>query len=440
MITTSRMYQLRHLYEEDSSKAKAFIRSLPKLVQAELASSWAFNARIKQLPPENWKDNSGDKINTLLWLCGRGFGKTRALCEWVIDKAVSSPNLRIALVGRTAADVRDILVNGESGILSCCEKRDLRVTYEPSKRLITFPNGSICQLYTAEKPDQLRGVQFHHAACDELAAWQYDEMTWAMLQMTLRLGEDNKTVIATTPQPTKLIMKLTKTEGCHVVRGSTFDNSRNLSKTYIEILKREYEGTRLGRQELYGEVLTDVPGALWTWEMFKRVEELPNDIVRTVVAIDPAVSSNKNSDETGITVACKSKGGQYYLLADKSGVYTPNEWATLAINLFDTYEADRIIYESNQGGDSVAETIRTVRATVPIKAVRASKGKYARAEPIAALYEQGKVYHIGVYDKLEEQLTTYNPEFYKGSPDRLDALVWALTELKGNGPFGFTFR
>ena len=295
MITLTTGTKLRRLYENDKDKFKQWFSTLSKKEQAEVVTSWAFQARDKQLRPEG-------KWNTLLWLCGRGFGKTRALCEDLIANAMSNPGKRIAIVGRTAADVRDIIINGESGILACCTARDIRVNYEPSKRLITFPNGSIAQTYTAEQPDQLRGVQFHDAYCDELAAWQYDTMTWDMLLMTMRLGNDNKIMIATTPQPTQLIRKLTNTEGVHVVRGSTFDNAANLSETYVEVLKREYEGTRIGRQELYGEVLLDTPGALWNWDMIHKAEELPQ-FKRIVVGVDPAASNNKDSDETGIVVA-----------------------------------------------------------------------------------------------------------------------------------------
>lgn len=430
MISNETLYKLRYKYEENPLEVREFFKTLSAPELEYIASSWAFTARYNQLPPKN-------KWQILLWLCGRGFGKTRSLCEWVIDTAMSKSNLRIALVGRTAADVRDILINGESGLLACAQKRGLILEYEPSKRLLTFPSGSICQTYTAEQPDQLRGVQFHHAACDELAAWQYDEGTWDMLQMTLRLGDDNKILIATTPQPSKLIKKLTQSDAVTVVRGSTFDNKDNLSTVFIETLKREYEGTRLGRQELYGEVLLDTPGALWTWESIHRVERLPDDIVRTVVAVDPAVTNNPDSDETGICVAAKSRSGKYYILADRTLKGSPLEWGKATVKAYQDFKADRIIYESNQGGDLVAQNIRVADRTVPLKDVRASKGKYSRAEPIAALYEQGKVFHVGEFRELEDQMTSYNPEFYKGSPDRLDAMVWALTELKGQGEIGF---
>ena len=433
MLNKDTLYKLRYRYEECPEEVKAFFKTLSNDQIKHIASSWAFTARINQLPPPNveWQ--------TLLWLCGRGFGKTRALCEWVIDQAMSEGGQRIALVGRTAADVRDILVNGEAGLIKCANKRGMLLNYERIKRLLTFPNGSICQTYTAEQPDQLRGVQFHHAACDELAAWQYDQETWDMLLMTLRLGEGNKIIVATTPQPTPLIKKLIDTPKIEVVRGSTFDNKDNLSETYIEVLTREYEGTRLGRQELYGEVLLDTPGALWQWKDIRRVDELPDDIIRTVVAVDPAVTNNPNSDETGICVAAKSRSGNYYIIDDLTLKASPLEWGKAVCEAYQRYKADRVIYEANQGGDLVAENIRVANRTIPIKSVRASKGKYSRAEPIAALYEQGKVYHVKEFKELEDQMSSYNPQFYKGSPDRLDALVWALHELKGQGQIGFIF-
>lgn len=434
MISTRDLYRLRYTYEKDKNKVSKFVKSLSKEQQLYVANSWAFTARINQLPPE------GVDFQSLLWLCGRGFGKTRALCEWVIDMAMMDEDQRIALVGRTAADVRDIIVHGESGLMNCAQRRNIDVTFEPSKRLITFPNGSICQTFSAEQPDSLRGVQFHHAACDEMAAWQYDEMTWDMLLMTLRLGQGNKVVIATTPQPTKLIKKLTNTEGVHVVRGSTFDNSSNLSDTYIKVLQREYEGTRLGRQELYGEVLTDTPGALWTWDSIVRNEgELP-DMKKIVVAIDPAASNNKDSDETGIVVAGISENNMYYILDDVSGIYSPHEWATAAVEAYRRWDASSIVIETNQGGAMAIHTLRTIDQSLPIKGIHAKKGKYVRAEPIAALYEQGKALHHGIYEDLEEQMTSYSPQFAKGSPDRLDAMVYAVQELKGSASsFGFVF-
>lgn len=434
MISTRDLYRLRYLYEKDKSKVSNFVKSLPEEQQIYIAKSWAFTARINQLPPDDVK------FQALLWLCGRGFGKTRALCEWVIDMAMREEDQRIALVGRTAADVRDIIVHGESGLMNCAPRRGIEVTFEPSKRLITFPNGSICQTFSAEQPDSLRGVQFHHAACDELAAWQYDEMTYDMLLMTMRLGEDNKVVIATTPQPTKLIKKLTNTEGVHVVRGSTFDNSSNLSNTYIEVLKREYEGTRLGRQELYGEVLLDTPGALWTWDLIKRSEDELPDMRKIVIGVDPAASNNKDSDETGIIVAGIGEDDNYYVLDDISGIYSPHEWATRVNKAFKEWKADRVVIETNQGGAMAIHTLRTVNSTLPVKGVHAKRGKYARAEPIAALYEQEKVLHSKIFDELEEQMTSYSPQFAKGSPDRLDALVYAIQDLKGNASsYGFSF-
>ena len=434
MIKQETGLKLRRLFESDKEAFHKLFRNLNKDEQEEIARSWFFQARLNQLRPEgDW--------NILLWLCGVGFGKTRGLVEDLIDNAISNPGKRLCIVGRTASDVRDIVVNGESGIVNCAYRRGIEVLYEPSKRLLTFPGGSIAQTYTAEKPDQLRGPQFHDAYCDELAAWMYLDETWDNLMSRLRLdynGQGNKVFIATTPRPVPLIKKLVKKDTVITISGTTYDNMGNLSSTYKDMIS-DMEGTRKGRQELYGELLLDTPGALWMWKDIHRVDRLPDDIIRTVVAVDPAVTNNPNSDETGICVASKDNKGNYYIIADHTLKGSPLEWGNAVVSAYKKYKADRIIYESNQGGDLVAQNIRVACRTVPLKSVHASKGKYSRAEPIAALYEQGKVFHVGEYRELEEQMTSYNPEYYKGSPDRLDAMVWAITELKGQGQMGFFF-
>ncbi|PZN08384.1 MAG: ATP-binding protein [Bacillota bacterium] len=388
-----------------------------------LLYDWRFWARPKQLPPEGpWR----------IWLilAGRGFGKTRTGAEWVREQVERHGRRRIAIVGRTAADVRDVMVEGESGILSISPPW-FRPVYEPSKRRLTWPNGAIATLYSADEPDLLRGPQHDAAWADELAAWRRPE-AWDNLMFGLRLGPDPRVVVTTTPRPVKIIRDLLQDPTCVVTRGSTYENAANLAPAFLEQIISRYEGTRLGRQELYGEVLDDVPGALWQRKRIDelRVREAP-ELVRVVVAIDPAVTSEEGSDETGIVVAGRGVDGHAYVLADRSCRMSPDGWARRAVKAYYDFDGDRIVGEVNNGGDLVETVIRTVDPKVPYKAVRASRGKAVRAEPVAALYEQGKVHHVGTFEHLEDQLCQITPDGYQGagSPDRADALVWALTEL-----------
>lgn len=365
---------------------------------------------------------------TWLILAGRGWGKTRTGAEWVIDR-IEDGHQRIALIGPTAADVRDVMVEGESGILAVCPA-DLTPHYEPSKRRITFATGAIATTYSADEPDRLRGPQHEAAWADELAAWRYPE-AWDQLQFGLRLGDDPRTIVTTTPRPTKEIRELVAADSTVVTRGSTFDNADNLAPAFLERILSKYEGTRLGRQELYAEILDDVPGALWTRQMLEAaVVGCPSpipDTERMVVAIDPAVTSGEDSDSTGIVVA-----GRYdksaVVLADLTCRLTPDGWARRAVEAYHDFKADRIVAEANQGGDLVKTVLRTVDPTVPVKLVHATRGKRVRAEPVAALYEQGRVFHTAVFADLEDELVTWTPDS-PSSPDRLDALVWALTDL-----------
>ena len=378
-------------------------------------------ARADQLPPPGaW--------SRWLVLAGRGWGKTRVGAEWVREKALTDPTARIALVARTAADVRDVLVEGESGLLAVHHPSECPA-WEPSRRRLTWANGAMATTYSADVPDQLRGPQHTHAWADELAAWHYPQ-TWDQLIFGLRLGERPQAVVTTTPRPTALVRSLLAAPDTVVTRGRTIDNAANLAPGVVADLERRYGGTRLGRQELDGEVLTDTPGALWTWDRIDaaRVDAAP-PLRRVVVAIDPAASASAESDETGIIVAGVGHDGRAYVLADGSGHYTPDAWARRAIHLLREHHGDRIVAEVNNGGAMVEHTLRTVDRAVPYKAVHASRGKATRAEPVAALYEQSRVAHVGRLDALEAQLTGWDPTADSKSPDRLDALVWALTEL-----------
>lgn len=322
------------------------------------------------------------------------------------------------------------MVEGESGILAISP--DPKPLYEPSKRRLTWPNGAIATTFSAEEPERLRGPQHDAAWCDELAAWEYAQETWDMLMFGLRLGDDPQCVITTTPKPVKIVRELLNDPTCITTRGSTFENKANLSPAFVAEIVKKYEGTRLGRQELYAEVLDDVPGALWTRSMIestRRRRELKPDMSRVVVAIDPAVTSGEEADETGIVVAARGVDGRGYVLADLSCRLSPDAWAKRAVNAYREFEADRIVAETNNGGDLVERVIRTVDANVPYRAVTASRGKRVRAEPIAALYEQGRVSHVGGFSELEDQMCMFVPDNFDGSPDRVDALVWALSDL-----------
>ena len=384
---------------------------------------WSFWVRENQLPPAgDWR----------VWLIrtGRGFGKTRTGAEWVRAEVESGRRGRIALVARTAADARDVMVEGESGLLAVCPPWN-RPNYEPSKRRLTWDNGAMATTYSADEPDLLRGPQHDGAWADEIASWRFPD-AWHMLMMGLRLGENPQVVATTTPRPIKLLRDLMAQPSTVTVTGSTFENEANLPAPFLEEIIGRYQGTRLGRQELMGELLDDVPGALWTRQMIEDalVAEAP-DMARVVIAIDPAVTSGEDSDETGIVAVGKGVDGHGYLLADASCRMSPDGWGRRALELYHTHQADRIIAEVNNGGDLVERVIRTVDADVPFTAVRASRGKHVRAEPIAALYEQSKVHHVGGFEALEDQLCAFATDGYMGSdsPDHADALVWALTDL-----------
>jgi len=384
---------------------------------------WIYElARTEQVPPDN-KD-----WTTYLFLAGRGAGKTRTAAEWLAWKASSNPKTRWAIIAPTHADARDTCVEGESGILKILREYGTLKDYNRSISEIFLTNGSRIKLFSGEEPDRLRGPQFHGGWFDELAAFKYPD-TWDQYQFGARLGEHPQTIVTTTPRPTKLIKDLITRSGVLVVRGSTFDNAKNLAPSALAELKLRYENTRLGRQELYGEILDTVEGALWTREMIERarVTDLP-PLIRIVIAIDPAVTSNANSDETGIVAAGITADNHYYVLDDKSLRASPDAWARVAVNLYHELKADKIIAETNNGGDMVTLLIRQVDNNVPVKKVTATRGKQVRAEPISSLYEQGRVHHHGYFAELETQLCEWTP-IASFSPDRLDALVWALTEL-----------
>ena len=384
--------------------------------------AWSVWQRPEQRTPDStWR--------TWLILAGRGFGKTRTGAEFIREQVESGRARRIALVGRTAADVRDTMVEGESGLMSVYPPGQ-RPRYEPSKRRVTFHNGAVAVTYSADKPDLLRGPNHDLAWADELAAWRYSD-AWDQLMLGLRIGDNPRVIVTTTPRPVPVIKRLLGTDDGSVVvtRGSTFDNAANLADEFLTEMRRRYEGSRLGRQELYAEVLDDADGALWSRDQIDatRVTDVP-DLRKVVVAIDPAASSGEESAETGIVVAGVDTRGVGYILDDRSIRGTPNEWAKAAVAAYHQHRADTIVAEANQGGDMVRQVLQTVDSKAPVKLVRATRGKRTRAEPVAALYEQGRVHHVGFFPDLEDQLCSWVPDV-GNSPDRLDALVWAITDL-----------
>lgn len=428
------------LREMGEDIAKTLSRLDPKKAE-ELRYNYRFWARPEQIPPED-----GD-WNVFLALAGRGWGKTWAGAQWCREQ-VKQGKRRIMAVAPTNADLERVLVKGESGFLAICWKGDkthkgVHMGYpewSPTKRTLTWANGATVTFYSSEEPERLRGPQGDAAWLDELCAWNKDRETYDMLQFCLRLGKHPRIFITTTPKPTKLLREIIKNPKTLTVKGSTFDNSANLADTYLEAVKAQYEGTRLGRQELFAEVLDEAAGALWNRTILEQCEvdvedpvEFAKTLNRVVVAVDPAVSSNSESDMTGIVVAGIDINGVCYVLEDATDRLSPEGWAAKSIDLYHKYGADRIVYERNQGGDMVKYTFKTVDETVPLKAVHASRGKFARAEPVAALYERNKVKHLRGLDNLETQMVTWEPLGSIGSPDRLDAMVWSITELALKG-------
>lgn len=405
--------------------------SLSDKEKAELNYDWKFWARPNQLPPEG-------EWNTWLVLAGRGFGKTRMGSEWVRSLAEKYPGCRIALVAETAADARDVMIKGDSGLLSVDPNLN-DDCWSPTNRCLSWPNGTKAYTYNGTTPDQLRGPQHHFAWVDELAKFEYMQDAWDQLQFGLRLGEQPQALVTTTPRPLPLIKKLINDPDTFVTRGSTLDNSANLAKSTVKQLYDRYGGTRLGRQELEGEILGDIPGALWNRSTIddSRVREAPEDLERVLVAVDPAASSEEGADENGIVVVglARDEDGyaRGYILEDASLRGTPEEWAKKAVQMYRKWSADKIVAEKNNGGEMVLSVIRAADRSVPVKLVHASRGKIVRAEPISALYEQGRIHHVGRFDKLEDQMCMFSVDNIRnsstGSPDRVDALVWGLTEV-----------
>ena len=368
-----------------------------------------------------------------LLLAGRGFGKTRTGAETVREWA-QNPAERILLVAPVAADVREVMIEGPSGLMSCYPDGS-KPDYNPSRHLVTFPGGAIGITRSADEPDRLRGPQFTKFWADELCAWRFVQDAWDQIMFGFRLpSAELRGVITTTPKPIPVLKGLLLNRGTVVTRGSSYDNRANLSEAYYQDVITPYEGTRLGRQEIFAEVLEDVPGALWTRGMIDATRINLSDIkwdlmLRIVVAIDPAVTAGESSDSTGIIVAGLTDTWHVIVIDDLSCKETPLGWAGIATAAYSRYKADRIVGEVNNGGDLVEANIRAVAPNVAFRSVRASRGKMVRAEPVAALYEQRRVHHVGSFPNLEDEMCSFVPGNNMNSPDRMDALVWAVTDL-----------
>ena len=395
---------------------------------ALLLTYWPFWARPEQLPPDGaW--------TTWLYMGGRGAGKTRAGAEWITARVASRLGRRIALVASTAADARDVMIEGESGLLAVSPAWH-RPLYEPSKRRITWPNGAVATLFSAEKPDALRGPQHDTAWCDELAKWKYLEAAWDNLQLGLRLGNTPRQVITTTPRALASLKAIIARSDTVVTRGTSYDNRINLAPDFFSEIIRRYEGTRFGRQEINAEQLDDVSGALWTRAMLDAARPAqcapPPQMARVVVGVDP--SGTRGDDDrasVGIVAAGKGIDGLGYVLADFTCALSPAGWGRRVAEAVSAHRADCVVAEANFGGAMVESVLAAANVGARVKKVTASRGKIVRAEPIAAFYEQNRVRHAGAMPALEDQLVALTTDGYvgNGSPDRADAMIWALTEL-----------
>lgn len=402
------------------AERQAKIDALPDVVKAQLRWHWPFWARPNQLAPVgDWR--------TWLILAGRGFGKTEAGAQWIRQR-VEGGARSIALIAETQKDLEEVMV---ARLLKISPPDMMpKVRYKPVR--LVWPNGAEALGYNGTEPDQLRGPEFDTAWCDELAKYRYARELWDMLQFTMRSGDDPRVLTTTTPRPIPVLREILANPSTIITRGSTMDNKDNLAEAFIDAVVSKYAGTRLGRQELDGEILDDVPGALWTRAMLERaVCDNPPEMARVVVAVDPSgTDGNDDGDSVGIVVVGRGVDGRGYVLEDLTCKLSPDAWARRACEAYHRWGADRLVAERNFGGAMVKSVIRTADASVAYKEVTASRGKTARAEPVSALYEQGRVSHVRGLTELEDQMTLMTMSGYAGdgSPDRVDAAVWGLTE------------
>lgn len=418
---------------------KSQVKDKPDRIQKEFIQTlrgqlpWTSIRREDQTPP-SW--------NWFIWYlrCGRGWGKTRTIAEWLHQRAYEKKR-KMAIVGETPGDVREDVILGEGGLFECNPGFNVdRIDYQPSKRRIIWPNGSKAIIYSGANPEQPRGFSGDTAICDEIAAWDYPEDTLDNLMFGMREGVDPRIVIASTPKPLDFLQRLEEQEHTAVTTGSSYENKRNLAEKYYETTISKYEGTSFGKQEIYAEYLEEM-GVFWNWEIIERArrEGTIPDMNRVVVSIDPAVKSNEDSDETGIVVVGKGRDERYYVLEDLTMKSRPSGWASHATNAYSRYKADCIVGEVNNGGDMVESVIRGADDTVAYKEVRASRGKEIRAQPISASYERGEVTHKKQFDELEKQMVDFNGEDMDDSPDRVDALVWGISYLMSDSKSSFFY-
>jgi predicted phage terminase large subunit-like protein len=435
---------LRKLADLPKEEREAWIKDIiekryPDKGYEGIKYDWELHARPSQLIPFDITN----QWNVFNFCAGRGYGKSRALNEWVIHMAKTQPYIRICMIAPTAGDIDKVMLKGDSGILSISPPWFYPI-YNPTYHRITWPNGSVAEAFSAERPDRLRGPQFHVCAQEEVTSWRFLQETYEMMEYGLRLGSDNRIVIATTPKNIEFYVNILKDRKNWTYVSNTFENQDNLSKTYLQKMIDKYAGTRMGQQELEAEILADDDKALWKreWIDKNRVkirlddygnpvpqDEILPDFISIVLAIDPAVSINKKSAETAISVAAYGVDGKYYILYADSAKDTPDGWGRRVYELYDEYMCDSIVIETNQGGNLVVENLKRSGRQAPIVEVRARRGKLLRAEPIAALYERNQVRHFGKFEKCETQMCNFNQHFNKGLCDIVDSTVYALQAL-----------
>jgi phage terminase large subunit-like protein len=441
-IATQKKISLASLIASDDELRHQFLELLTTEQKRVLKWAWWFWARPDQrLPEGNWQN--------LVFLAGRGWGKTRTSAEACRELARQMPGSRGALIGRSYDDVKKVIVEGESGILAVSPPHDMPI-WQPSLKTLTWPNGTKAFVYTGEEPDQIRGHQFHWGVLDEFAAWKYPKPTWDNYKMAARLGDHPRTIVTTTPRPIPELSEIISIPGTIVRSGHTFDNAANLPRVVLEMLEAQYGGTRQGRQELAGELLDASEGALWNMLLVSEVTlkggmpvAIKRDFhgARAVVGVDPAERKGADNDETGIVVGAEGVDGIGYVLEDLSGHHAPEEWGRLVIQAAARWDA-RVCVETNRGGDMVISNLRAaadLHGFFPkIEDVTSKDGKFTRAEPVATLYEKRRIRHVGSFAELEKQMTGYVPGLSRRSPDRLDALVIAFTNLLLGAPIQTT--
>jgi phage terminase large subunit-like protein len=424
-VTSYRQKLTSFLRQIKPNERQAFLAGLDTNQLRHLMYDWQIWARHKQLPPEGeW----------VIWLimAGRGFGKTRAGAEWIRSVAMAGTSALIALVGHTMDDVRHVMIEGQSGILNI-SPREERPIWFPSKRLLVWPNGVRARCYSAEDPSQLRGPEHEKAWCDEIAKWRYSQ-TWENLMLGLRAGQQPQVLATTTPRPLRWLTQLSQAPEVRLVQGHSKENQANLAGGFLEMMARHFKDPALLAQELEGRLMTEMPNALWDRLMLDQCRATPprrEQLISVVIGVDPAV---EGGDETGIIVSGKTEDGMIWILEDQSIHARPRQWVDRIVSVWRRWKASAIVVEVNQGGDVISELLRSQQINLPIRKVRAKHGKVIRAEPVAMMYASDQIRHAGIFPALEDQMCSCVPgQVMSPSPDRLDAMVWAVTGLQSAG-------